>query len=150
LGYLADHRDFGLPCAILQALGVHSVRLLSNNPDKARALTGAGIEVAACLPCEAEASDYSRAYLRTKQHRMGHRLALVASSGDAPPEEVPAFSSIEAAVGELQRGRMIVVVDDEDRENEGDLLIAAETITPDAVNFMATEARGLICLALPN
>src|SRR5262249_3908570 len=65
LGYLADHRDFTLPCAILHELGVHSVRLLSNNPCKARALTEAGIEVAACLPCEAEPSEYSRAYLRT-------------------------------------------------------------------------------------
>src|SRR5262249_28761196 len=50
LGYLADHRDFALPCAILQELGIHRVRLLSNNPSKARALTDAGIDVAACLP----------------------------------------------------------------------------------------------------
>src|SRR5437764_5306271 len=58
------------------------------------------------------------------------------------------FASIEAAVAELQAGRMIVVVDDEDRENEGDLTMAAEMITPEAVNFMATHARGLICLAI--
>src|SRR5262249_50708974 len=121
LGYLADHRDFALPCAILQELGVHTVRLLSNNSYKAPALTHAGIEVAACLSCEAEASDYSRAYLRTKQQRMGHTLTLVSSSGRAPDDEEPMFGTIEAAVGQLQAGRMIVVVDDEDRENEGDL-----------------------------
>src|SRR5207247_6713058 len=51
-------------------------------------------------------------------------------------------------IGELQAGRMIVVVDDEDRENEGDLTMAAEMITPEAVNFMAMHGRGLICLAM--
>ena len=149
LGYLADHRDFALPCAVLRELAVPSVRLLSNNPAKARALTEAGIDVAACLPCEAEASEYSLPYLRTKQRRMGHNLALVARVGRTPTGEAPAFATIETAVGELRAGRMIVVVDDEDRENEGDLMIAAEMITPDVVNFMATQARGLICLAMP-
>src|SRR5882672_3732774 len=58
------------------------------------------------------------------------------------------FSEIEKAVRELRSGRMIVIADDEDRENEGDLVIAAEMVTPEAVNFMATYARGLICLAM--
>jgi 3,4-dihydroxy 2-butanone 4-phosphate synthase/GTP cyclohydrolase II len=58
------------------------------------------------------------------------------------------FASIESAVEELRAGRMIVVVDDDDRENEGDLTMAAEMITPEAINFMATHARGLICLAI--
>jgi 3,4-dihydroxy 2-butanone 4-phosphate synthase/GTP cyclohydrolase II len=62
--------------------------------------------------------------------------------------ESPIFASIAEAIAELQAGRMIVVVDDEDRENEGDLVIAAEMITPEAINFMATHARGLICLAI--
>jgi 3,4-dihydroxy 2-butanone 4-phosphate synthase/GTP cyclohydrolase II len=62
--------------------------------------------------------------------------------------ESPIFASIGEAIAELQAGRMIVVVDDEDRENEGDLMIAAEMITPEAINFMATHARGLICLAI--
>jgi 3,4-dihydroxy 2-butanone 4-phosphate synthase/GTP cyclohydrolase II len=50
---------------------------------------------------------------------------------------------------ELRAGRMVVVVDDEDRENEGDLTMAAELVTPEAINFMATHGRGLICLAMP-
>jgi 3,4-dihydroxy 2-butanone 4-phosphate synthase/GTP cyclohydrolase II len=62
-------------------------------------------------------------------------------------EESP-FSSIETALNELRRGRFVVVVDDEDRENEGDLVLAAEKVTPEAINFMAREGRGLICLAL--
>jgi len=59
-----------------------------------------------------------------------------------------AFSTIEEALEDLAAGRFVVVTDDEDRENEGDLVIAAEHVTPDAVNFMATHARGWICLAL--
>src|SRR6266566_3133899 len=66
----------------------------------------------------------------------------------AVSRESPIFSSIGEALAELQAGRMIVVVDDEDRENEGDLMIAAEMITPEVINFMATHARGLICLAI--
>jgi 3,4-dihydroxy-2-butanone 4-phosphate synthase len=58
------------------------------------------------------------------------------------------FAGIEEALSELRAGRMIVVVDDEDRENEGDLTMAAELITPEAVNFMATHGKGLICLAM--
>ncbi len=58
------------------------------------------------------------------------------------------FNSIEDAIKDIKRGKFIILVDDEDRENEGDLVLAAEKITPAAVNFMATHARGLICLAL--
>ena len=58
------------------------------------------------------------------------------------------FASIEEAVVEMRAGRMVIVVDDEDRENEGDLTIAAEKITPDAVNFMARYGRGLVCLSM--
>jgi 3,4-dihydroxy 2-butanone 4-phosphate synthase/GTP cyclohydrolase II len=58
------------------------------------------------------------------------------------------FCSVEEAVEEIRNGRMIVLVDDEDRENEGDLTLAAEKITPEAINFMAKFGRGLICLAL--
>src|SRR3954449_11947616 len=58
------------------------------------------------------------------------------------------FASIPEAIEETRAGRMIVVVDDEDRENEGDLTIAAEKVTPEIINFMATFGRGLICLSL--
>jgi 3,4-dihydroxy 2-butanone 4-phosphate synthase / GTP cyclohydrolase II len=58
------------------------------------------------------------------------------------------FSTIEEAIADVRAGRMVIVCDDEDRENEGDLTIAAEFATPEAINFMAREGRGLICLAL--
>src|SRR6266568_9435351 len=60
----------------------------------------------------------------------------------------PPFCDVPTALKEFRAGRMIVVVDDEDRENEGDLTMAAECITPDAINFMAKHGRGLICLAM--
>jgi len=58
------------------------------------------------------------------------------------------FTDVPAAIEEIRTGRMIVIVDDEDRENEGDLMLAAEKVTPDAINFMAKYGRGLICLTL--
>ena len=140
LGFPADCRDFRLSAAILRELGVKRVRLLSNNPDKAAALKNAGIEVVAQISCEVAPTPHSIAYLRTKKERMGHALNL-------ENDDAFEFASIEEALDELRAGRMIVVIDDEDRENEGDLTMAAEAITPEAINFMATHGRGLICLA---
>ena len=65
-----------------------------------------------------------------------------------PPN--PAIASTEEIVAELKAGRMVVLVDEEDRENEGDLVMAAEHVTPEAINFMAKYGRGLICLTLTN
>ena len=72
------------------------------------------------------------------------------SGGDERCAVAPAvtFAEIEKSLRELRSGRMIVIADDEDRENEGDLMIAAEMVTPEVINFMATHARGLICLAM--
>ncbi|MGD2010155.1 MAG: 3,4-dihydroxy-2-butanone-4-phosphate synthase, partial [Desulfobacterales bacterium] len=57
---------------------------------------------------------------------------------------------IEKAIEEIKAGRMVILVDDEDRENEGDLCMAAEKVTPEAINFMAKYGRGLVCLAMSN
>jgi 3,4-dihydroxy-2-butanone 4-phosphate synthase/GTP cyclohydrolase II len=155
LGLKTDYRDFRLPVAILAHLGVNRVRLLSNNPQKAEALLEAGIDVVAQVPCEATPNRHSLPYLRAKKEKMGHTLSLVEPRSpqglrsrwdDEPPEFQ--FATIDDAVRELRAGRMIVVVDDEDRENEGDLTMAAEMVTPEAINFMATHGRGLICLAM--
>jgi 3,4-dihydroxy 2-butanone 4-phosphate synthase/GTP cyclohydrolase II len=155
LGFLADHRDFTLPAAILQDLGISDVRLLSNNPGKSRALSNAGIKVVAQIPCEATPNSYSLPYLRTKKEKLGHTLTLTDREPTDPIRPMAAidgdqfsFAAIPDAIRELQAGRMIVVVDDEDRENEGDLTMAAEMITPEAINFMAMHGRGLICLAM--
>jgi len=59
-----------------------------------------------------------------------------------------AFSTIEEGIEEVRQGRLLLVVDDEDRENEGDLVMAAEKVTPEAVNFMAKHGRGLICMPM--
>src|SRR5436305_13400927 len=60
----------------------------------------------------------------------------------------PPFTDVAGAIEEIRDGRMIVLVDDEDRENEGDLMLAAEKVTPEAINFMAKYGRGLICVAM--
>ena len=65
----------------------------------------------------------------------------------ARPKDTP-FTRIEDAIEAIRTGRLVVVVDDEDRENEGDLTIAAEKVTPEAINFMARYGRGLICLSM--
>lgn len=75
---------------------------------------------------------------------MKRRLQIVRE----PYDHWRSFASIEAAIAAIRSGQMVIVVDDEDRENEGDLTIAAEKITPHAINFMAQYGRGLICLAM--
>jgi 3,4-dihydroxy 2-butanone 4-phosphate synthase / GTP cyclohydrolase II len=73
---------------------------------------------------------------------------LSGSSTPTSPSSDFQFDSIDAALADLKSGRALVVVDDENRENEGDIICAAQFATPDLINFMAVEARGLICLAM--
>jgi GTP cyclohydrolase II len=77
LGFEADCRDYELPAAILKDLGVRQIRLLSNNPDKRKAMVSAGIAVIEQIPCEVPPSSYSMRYLSVKKNRMGHLLTLV-------------------------------------------------------------------------
>src|SRR6266511_4329910 len=154
LGFEDDARDFGLSVAILRELGLDRVRLLTNNSNKVRALTDGGIE-AEQLSCEAAPNSHSLAYLRAKKEKMGHQLRLngtravdrIQPIGSIDQNEF-SFASVEDSIREFKAGRMIVVVDDEDRENEGDLTMAAEMITPEAISFMAKHGRGLICVAM--
>jgi 3,4-dihydroxy 2-butanone 4-phosphate synthase/GTP cyclohydrolase II len=83
-----------------------------------------------------------RALFMTKL--MSQQLEIVRKSG----RRARPFATIEYAIEALRAGQMVIVVDDEDRENEGDLTIAAEKVTPEAINFMAQYGRGLICLAM--
>jgi GTP cyclohydrolase II len=72
LGFKADQREFALPAEVLKELGIREVRLISNNPDKVRALEEAGLKVVQRVPCIVEAHSHSEAYLRTKKEKMGH------------------------------------------------------------------------------
>src|SRR5258708_36627091 len=76
LGFASDYRDFSLPAAILRDLGISQVRLLSNNPQKARVLSAAGIEGVAQVPCASAPNEHSLDYLRTKKEKLGHTLTL--------------------------------------------------------------------------
>jgi len=75
LGFAADSRDYDFAASALKALGVKSVRLLSNNPDKIKQLERGGIHVVKRVPCRPRTSHHSRAYLRTKKDKLGHILA---------------------------------------------------------------------------
>jgi GTP cyclohydrolase II len=77
LGFDADCRDFSLAAAVLHELQVRQVRLMTNNPQKAEALTESGIEVIDLIACEAPPSPYSLSYLRTKKEKMGHSLTIM-------------------------------------------------------------------------
>jgi len=77
---------------------------------------------------------------------MGDKLKLNSRNSS----ESNGFSAIEDAIKDISNGRMVIVVDDPDRENEGDFVMAAEKITPEAVNFLAMHGRGLICVSLPD
>lgn len=77
LGFAADCRGYELPAAVLKQLGVKSVRLMTNNPEKVAALEGAGIKVAERVSAEVEPQETFAAYLRTKQEKMGHLLEMV-------------------------------------------------------------------------
>ena len=85
LGFKADLRDFSLPAAIVRDLGIKKVRLLSNNPRKARALMEKGIEVVAQLACEAVPNPQSRAYLQVKKEKMADALMLDESERTRSP-----------------------------------------------------------------
>ena len=75
LGFESDLRSYSLPGAVLRHMGITSVRLMSNNPEKVQAMENAGIRVAERVPCIAEAVESRRAYLDTKREKMGHLLA---------------------------------------------------------------------------
>ncbi len=77
LGFAVDYRDFALPAEILKRLGVQQVRLLTNNPQKVAALTGAGIQVVERVACEISPGPHALLYLTTKKLRLGHLLAMV-------------------------------------------------------------------------
>ncbi len=74
LGFKSDLREFTLPAEVLKSLGIREVRLLSNNPDKVKALENAGVKVIERVPCEVEAQPHSRKYMETKKKKMGHLL----------------------------------------------------------------------------
>ena len=88
------------------------------------------------------------AYIRRNFDIGSLRLADFETAQRLCDDENMPFVSVPEAIDEIRAGRILVVVDDEDRENEGDLTIAASKVTPQIINFMATHGRGLICLAL--
>jgi 3,4-dihydroxy 2-butanone 4-phosphate synthase / GTP cyclohydrolase II len=121
--------------------------LLNSAIDEAR-LTAA--EVAESAGLTESAISLLRAGRREPSYRTLQRLANVFPSlGEQFGRGGSLFDSIEGAIADIRAGKMVVVLDDEDRENEGDLVMAATMVTPEAINFMRKHAGGLICVPLP-
>ena len=100
------------------------------------------------IPETLERTNLGAAAVRHAGQPGGGRARQVRGEADGGGHVSGAFAPIEEAIEEIRAGRMVVVCDDEDRENEGDLTMAAQFVTPEAINFMATHGRGLICLSL--
>ena len=83
-----------------------------------------------------------------KAKRRGEGPAAAAPRAGRVDPDRSGFATVEEAVRDIADGRMVIVVDDEERENEGDLTIAAEKVSPEIINFMARYGRGLICLPM--
>ncbi|MFY9738200.1 MAG: bifunctional 3,4-dihydroxy-2-butanone-4-phosphate synthase/GTP cyclohydrolase II [Candidatus Cybelea sp.] len=125
----------------------HFADLLNSAIDEAR-LTAA--EVAESAGLTESAISLLRAGRREPSYRTLQRLANVFPSlGEQLGRFGSPFDSIEGAIADIRAGKMVVVLDDEDRENEGDVVMAATMVTPDAINFMRKHAGGLICVPLP-
>src|SRR5262249_52768128 len=101
-------------------------------------------------PRDARADDPRGCGPGTTREPGGGRPGQVRREADGGPvmAKTKPFATVKEAIEDIRAGRMVVVCDDENRENEGDLTMAAQFATPDAINFMAKEGRGLICLAL--
>jgi len=107
-------------------------------------------EVAESAGLTESAISLLRAGRREPSYRTLQRLAAVFPSlGEQVGQAVSPFDSIEGAIADVRAGKMVVVLDDEDRENEGDLVMAAQMVTPEAINFMRKHAGGLICVPMP-
>jgi len=94
------------------------------------------------------AISYLRSGQREPSYRSLQRLTHILPTLGAASEAASPFDSIEDAIKDVRAGKMVIVLDDEDRENEGDLVMAAQMITPEAINFMRKEAGGLICVPM--
>jgi 3,4-dihydroxy 2-butanone 4-phosphate synthase/GTP cyclohydrolase II len=116
------------------------------------AMDGAGL-TAAELASRAGLTEAGISLLRSGRrepsYRTLQRLAGVLPAIVAGNQGDTAFDRVDEAIADVRAGRMVIVLDDEDRENEGDLVMAAQMVTPEAINFMRREAGGLICVSLP-
>src|SRR5580700_9540766 len=116
------------------------------------ALEAAGLsasELAVKAGMSESAVSLLRAGRREPSYRTLQRLTTVLPElAPSPAVRESPFDSIEDAIEDIRAGKMVIVLDDEDRENEGDLVMAAERVTPEAINFMRKEAGGLICVPM--
>ena len=168
LGFKEEQRDYTVIPDLLKDLDVRSLRLITNNPFKINQVRKLGVEINEKIPMQVAPGLYNRKYLKSKRERMMHDLNELFPSEEeqareedkAPwlhlsPEENEnrrkyAFgrASVEAAIAAVRNGEVVVVVDDENRENEGDLILAAEKSTPENIGFVVRHTSGVLCISL--
>jgi len=177
LGFPEDMRDYNMIPSILEDLQINSIRLMTNNPRKVNHLSSLGVTVDDLVPMVVdEPNPHNKKYLEAKCNLMNHYhfddiLSSTKDSinGDMAPhkttiavEEPTAQegvlacddgycfgrASVEAALDAIGRGEMVVVVDDMNRENEGDLIMAADACTPEAMAQIIRYSSGVICVAM--
>ena len=170
LGFTGEMREYFAVPDILSDLEVKSIRLITNNPYKINKMKALGVNIVERISIEIPPNPYNLKYLISKRDKMSHMLngdmkvETQKVGGDVLQEMPPATmeaspaiynkgyafgkASVLEAIAAVQRGEIVVVVDDEDRENEGDLIMAAEKATPETIGFIVRHSSGVICISL--
>ena len=176
LGFADEMREYKVVPDILDHMRVRSVRLITNNPYKVNQLENLGVKIVDRISVELDSNEHNLKYLRTKKMRMNHALTKkglekvsTSDTGDAtliPTEDFDAVNldkqtgqvkgytkdmgrdSVKAAITAIAEGKIVLVVDDEKRENEGDFIMAAEKATPEAIGFMIRHSSGVLCASM--
>lgn len=164
LGFKDELREYHAIPEILKDLDIRSIRLMTNNPYKMTQLGGMGVNIVERVPIEIAPNRFNQRYLRSKRDKMRHILSkeILSSSDSSATQEdqkdnqqqLPTNGyalgrdTVIAAINAIHRGELVIVVDDADRENEGDLIMAAEKATPETIGFMVRYTSGVICVSL--
>lgn len=161
LGFKDELREYFAVPDILDDLGIKSIRLLTNNPYKIEQLESLGVNINERIAIEVKSNPFNEKYLHSKKTRMNHYLSdhNIASSTitDIRGGYVEKTNTVDYALGKetvlqaieaIKEGKVVVVVDDADRENEGDLIMAAEKATPETIGFIVRYSSGVLCVSL--
>ena len=139
LGFATDSRSYSCVRPILENLGIESINLMTNNPLKIKEIISSGIYVSGITYLPASSNPNNIDYLRAKVSKLGHSPFLLTQ---------PVDWTVPNALEQLRIGRPIIVVDDKDRENEGDLIMAAECVTTESIAFIVRNGTGIICVGM--
>lgn len=170
LGLPEDCRQYGVVPSILEDMDIESIRLMTNNPRKIEKLEALGVDMEEPIPVVINANPHNRRYLEAKHLRMNHQnFGQMLDFGILPEDSLKDVinnrlgslgvkarddgycfgrKSVEDAIEAVGRGEIVVVVDDMDRENEGDFIMAADLATPETIAAIVRYSSGVICVGM--